>query len=843
MKKSISTLLIILFVSGFAMAKKVNLDKARKVATTFVEKQKHYSYTNLTLAYSYELTTQSEFVPDIIETLPLLYVFNIGSDNGVILVSGDDVAMPILGYTTSGSFDHLSLPINFKKWIDGYQMEILEAIENETAGTQKVNELWNALLEGIYENDNTRAVGPLVSSTWNQAPYYNDLCPGGSVTGCVATAMAQVMKYWNHPAQGTGSHSYNHPVYGTQTANFGSTTYEWSQMPNYISAPNNAVAVLNYHCGVSVDMNYSPQWSGAYVIEKVNPVCAESALKNYFGYSNSTHGELSSEFSSSQWMQMIYNDLDAGNPIVYCGASSDGQGGHAFVCDGYDAGEFFHFNWGWGGAHDGFFQLDAMDTPNGSFSHHQRAIFGLVPETTTSTHDLRLYDNLVVNPSNISLGDGFTVNAVIGNFGNYDFTGEFAAYIFDGNGNSVDYVDIISGSLTSNYYNTFSFSTTGISSLLPGSYTISIYYRESGGEWVYVGNGDYNNSVSLTVGNVSDIELYSPWNISCGTTITQYQSFDIYIDIANNGSTIFNGALDVSLYDLEGNFVETIGSIGNQYLNPGYYYSYTFSSYGLTIAPGTYLLALGHTPNYGNWMLSGSSFYPNPIQVIIREPAEQADIYEPNDAEYNATNLQVNFTGNNAVVNTAGSNSDNGADIDYYNLSLPSGYNYTITARVHDSYNSGNGQTYTNDVLWSYNAGLFWSSAYDDIMPGNIIVNNGGPVKFCVSPYYFGYTGTYLLDIQIVRTPLDVDDIFGMTELSIYPNPVRNMLNIQLGQVVDIGSIQILDVSGSKVKFIDKPTQTNGSYSISVDNLKSGTYFVSIFTDEKVYHKKFIKTK
>src|SRR5690606_21342692 len=125
-----------------------------------------------------------------------------------------------------------------------------------------------------------------------QTPHVNAQCPSGSVTGCVATAMAQVMKYHNHPAQGAGFHSYSAPNYGTLSANFGATTYNWGSMPNTVNSPNSAVATLMYHCGVSVDMQYSPQVSNAYMITRGSPIqhCSEYAMKNYFGYDASMQG-------------------------------------------------------------------------------------------------------------------------------------------------------------------------------------------------------------------------------------------------------------------------------------------------------------------------------------------------------------------------------------------------------------------------------------------------------------------------------------------------------------------------------------------------------------------------
>jgi len=850
MKKIFTTALLIFITISFSFADGVDVKDAYKVAAAYMQQANvNAASSNLYLAHTYEVNVVSAFDREIMEITPLLYVFNIGNNDGFILVSGDDVASPILGYTTVGSFNNDELPYNFRKWIEGYKSQILYAIDNELEANILVKELWTSFLSGEVDNQyiDNKSVAPLCTTTWNQSPYYNDQCPGGSVTGCVATAMAQVMKFWNHPVQGTGMHSYNDDTYGTLSANFGSTTYQWSQMPNSISGPNDAIATLMYHCGVSVDMDYSPEVSGAWVVEDDSPVCSESAFKNYFGYSNSLHGEKRENYTTNQWTNMLRADLDAGRPLVYAGFG--GGGGHAFVCDGYNDGDFFHFNWGWGSYYDGYFHIDALDPGGtgtgggtGGYNSGHQAIFGMVPETTTSTYDLRLYDNVVATPNPISMGQAFDVQTKIANYADTDFTGDFAAFIFDDNMTAIDNVEILSGTLPSQEFNTFTFSTSGLSTLLPGSYSISVFYRPSGEDWMQVGDGDYSNMISFSVVNESDIELYSDLDVSSGSTVTIGEYFEVIVDIANYGGSTFYGSFDISLYDLEGYFVETIETMSGAALETMTFYDdLVFSTSGVSVEPGTYLVALQHKPDGGSWQLSGSTDYPNPIQIIVRAPGEIADAFEPNDVENNASSLAVNFSGNYASVYTTGSNSHTGNDYDYYDIYLPTGYDYEITARAHDSYNSGNGQTYTNDILWSYSAGGFWSFAYDDVMLGNIVVNNGGNVKFLTAPYFLGETGTYLLDLQISRTPLGIDDNESSSIVKMYPIPVSNILNIEITDNSKINKIQIMDISGKTVMSIDSPDSQSDNYSLAVDNLTSGTYVVIIHTEDAVLHNKFIK--
>lgn len=154
------------------------------------------------------------------------YIFNI-SNAGYIIVSGDDNVTPILAYSDAGSITPDNIPTNVQKWLDGYKHQIKYAIENHTSATEQIKMQWSDCISGRSQklNLDDNSVMPLIETQWNQAPFYNELCPGGSVTGCVATAMAQVLKYWNYPERGVFSHSYDHSVYGNLTANFGKTLY------------------------------------------------------------------------------------------------------------------------------------------------------------------------------------------------------------------------------------------------------------------------------------------------------------------------------------------------------------------------------------------------------------------------------------------------------------------------------------------------------------------------------------------------------------------------------------------------------------------------------------------
>ncbi len=292
-----------------------------------------------------------------------------GTDHSFVIIAGDDAVEPVLGYGTDQPFVAEHMPAQVSAILEGYTEQINFVLASKMAATPTIERKWANLVENKAEGAaaKTTAVSPLLTTIWNQSPYYNANCPydaaggGTSVTGCVATAMAQVMKFWNWPTTGTGIHSYSSSCCGSLSANFGSTTYNWAAMPNNVTSANPSVAKLMSHCGISVDMMYSASSSGAYVISALSPIthCTEYALKTYFNYKPTLHGEERADYSESTWIGMLKAELDAGRPIIMAGAGSGG--GHCFVADGYDASNLFHMNWGWAGSSNGYFNINALN--------------------------------------------------------------------------------------------------------------------------------------------------------------------------------------------------------------------------------------------------------------------------------------------------------------------------------------------------------------------------------------------------------------------------------------------------------------------------------------------------
>jgi len=845
-------------------AEQINEETARNVGKNFLISTAHASVdANIgELQLIYRAGTGNTKSLNTLDPTVYYYVFNTITD-GFVIVSGDDAVDPILAYSNSGSFSAENIPQSVAKWLEDYKSEIRRIVNLKLHANAEISELWNRLKGSNDYNarlSNSTSINPLMLTQWNQSPYENTLCPGGSVTGCVATAMAQIMKYWNYPATGSGFHSYNHQTYGTLSANFGSSTYQWGSMPNVLTSVNTAVGALMYDVGVSVDMNYSPQVSGAWVIENspAPQACSEYALKTYFGYKSTLNGVERVNYSDAQWLALLKSELDASRPILYAGFGSGG--GHCFVADGYDVNDFVHFNWGWGGAYDGYFHINSLDPSgtgtgggSGGYNSGHQAVVGIEPPTGTQTFSMALYDYVTPTASTIYYGQAFDVSTNISNSGTATYNGDYTVAVFDDNYNFVDYVQTLTGYTLQGgfaYTNNLVFSTSGLFSMLPGTYYLGVYYRPTGGNWFQVANsGSYTNFVQLTVINPNEIELNSAMIVTPGTSLIQGQAVSVNLNIINDGLNTFFGQYGVGLYNLDGTLAQTVSTVDeNAGLPTGYTYLapyLTFTNSSVTVVPGTYLLAVQHNYNSTGWQLTGSSYFSNPIKVTVVAPNIQADIYEVNDAVNQSYNLPVSFVGNSTVVNTVGSNCHTTSDNDFYKIILPASYNYTITPRLHDSYNSGNGNTYTLDGLFSYSTdGVTWSDAFDDVIGGSVSINGGGTLYFHVAPYFAGETGTYLLDIPITRAAvIGIDENEIGKFFDIYPNPAINYLLVDFNEFAGkLKMINLLTISGQKV-FSTEFSGTNNQVRLSLNNLSEGFYFLELQTSEGVATKKIVLSR
>jgi hypothetical protein len=370
MKRGIAVVILLLVTAIFSLkAQPVSFEDARVIAQKSFGEMFSQSTKSVVIADEYYVKTNN--------SEPVYYIFN-KSEGGYVIVSGELKTVPILAYSYDG-FANVTNPESnpaFMWWMQIYEDQINYIRENNLSAVPEAGVL-RAKLEngediGLHQ---AKDVAPLMSTTWNQGCGYNAQCPadgagpcGRAYTGCVATAMAQVIRYLEWPVNGVGNKCYTHYTYGELCADFSAATYDYSTMPN--GSGNAEVAELMYHCGVSVNMGYSPTGSGAYSHDVV------TALRNNFNYKNAVILGKSS-YTDDVWNKILRNEIDNNRPMYYAG--SGGAGGHAFVFDGYQGLNYFHINWGWGGAYNGYFYCSDLTPGSYSFNNSQRVIIGTIP--------------------------------------------------------------------------------------------------------------------------------------------------------------------------------------------------------------------------------------------------------------------------------------------------------------------------------------------------------------------------------------------------------------------------------------------------------------------------------
>lgn len=524
MKNILLIILIALYATRINCA---NVDEttAKAVATVFISSLHNQSnlksVQDMELSYKATGPTNNNLRSiDSGGSATLFYIYSAPLTNQYVIISGDDRARPILGYSESGVFNPGNVPPNVVSWLDGYKKEILYAIDHNLPAAAEITALWSDVQQS-NKTVSTVVVAPLVQTKWNQYPYYNEMCPFSdrlgdqTITGCVATAMAQIMKYWNYPTYGTGTHSYLpsfNPDLGIQSVDFGKSYYNWSAMPNSINSSNPEIARLMYHCGVSIDMEYGTlSQGGSYAyISRSNHPSSLLALRKNFGYKYTCSFLSKSSYPDSTWLKNLKTELNAKRPVLYRGA--DNESGHVFVCDGYDSNNYFHFNWGWGGSYDGYFALGALNVGFADFTSGQSAIVGIEPLNVNPVVDMYMNTKSENSPSvYLTKGQAFNVKADFRNCGGKSFSGYFTAAVYDAN---LKYVSVIGNSQTYTLASGAStgkvnFSTTGFAGMTSGIYYVYFYYGTSAGMSLVKTNldqtGFLNCRLKLMVGETNTL--------------------------------------------------------------------------------------------------------------------------------------------------------------------------------------------------------------------------------------------------------------------------------------------------------------------------------------------------
>lgn len=545
-------------VSTMMMADDVTPEEALQQATQFVQNRvARGNGPRLAPGVQPKLTLASR-VSD-------LYVFNVGSDAGFIIVSNDDCAVPILGYSDSGSFDANNMPDNMRAWLQGYADEIAWAKANH------VKPVANAPKRAALGNP----VGPLLTTYWDQGTPYNDLCPENCVTGCVATAMAQVMNYHKWPAQ-TMSEI---PAYTSDTKGYNlsaipaGSTINWDKMKNYYSSTyldgysyEEAVAVakLMLYCGVSVQMDYGPGSEGG---SGAAVSVVDWALINYFGYNAETTQHLDRDsYTYANWEKIIYHELSQGRPVLYAGQAykivsgtpnENQRAGHAFVCDGYkyeNDNSYFHINWGWGGTSDNYFALSALEPSDQGyggaqggytgFNYMQEAIIGVQKADGTGTVAPEVYTaegialrlvsiDVSENPTKVS-NTPITITARLANNSSTTYSSPIRLWVKDGTSWShlgeFTGEQIASGS-SQNYVFSYTPNTAGI-------FTFILSYYDSSKSTNMLFGPNFNLAV-YPAGTMNQYG-WATFSSNCPLDFTSVEGIDAAYIVTGNEATTIN---------------------------------------------------------------------------------------------------------------------------------------------------------------------------------------------------------------------------------------------------------------------------------------------------------------
>lgn len=354
----ISLLIWLCSISIICTANPITQEKAKEISEKFMSwrspRTRSSGMSSLIIKHVYRSKATNN---------ALCYVFVRSHGSGFVIASADDSTAPILGYSDTEIFDSENMAPATRWWLENYQKQI------EHASKYGLNRRTRVV-------DTRQDIAPMIETRWNQEYPYNTLCPYDnksgkrSLTGCVATATAQLMYYHKWPKRGTGSHSYEWNG-KTLTADFGSTHYQWDKMrATYDSGDDtdNAIATLMYNCGVALEMKYGGWGSWAYFNNG-------EVMSKYFGYSPYYTLLARDDVGNDAFETALYNDLACGLPVLYGGQDHNRNEGHQFICDGYKEGGYYHMNWGWGGWNDGYFLLSALNTSDDRQWNWEQVIF------------------------------------------------------------------------------------------------------------------------------------------------------------------------------------------------------------------------------------------------------------------------------------------------------------------------------------------------------------------------------------------------------------------------------------------------------------------------------------
>lgn len=559
----------LLAVVSNAFAQNRSVSEAIEIAGNFIEMQQNPGEVRLAPSrrtpVDFMVTNSSEFLPDagLAESGESFYVLNRKSGSGFVIVATDSQVQPVIGYSDQGSLDPDRVPENLKGWLLSYVQESRQKPEQPVS------------LVKAYSG----SVAPLCSTLWGQETPFNDLCPvvlnQRTLTGCVATAMSQIMKKYSYPAAGKGTIEY---VTGTMqipvSEDLSKFTFAWDMMlDDYSSVASTdtqrvSVARLMYAAGLSADMDYD---LGASASNSANAI--RGFVRN-FGYDSDMALISKDKMTIEEWHEFLMTELRNGRPMIYDGVTSR-YDGHAFIMDGYyvqDNEPYYHINWGWEGLGNGYFRLSNMKAQvsgAGDYSNMNSAIINIMPdngmidrESLWQSTDINIY------PSKVAINQKPTLTVAMGdcfNVSNRKFSGYFKYYLIAENGKEflLGKSDHIANVVLNSGFSGLSFSFGLPSGITEGVYHLEARSIPDGGakeQRIYCGNG----KAEFVVGEASNI--YYPELMCTGidSRIAENGTITMSVkNILNYAAMSFSGKISMALADEEGNILSNFGSTEN----------------------------------------------------------------------------------------------------------------------------------------------------------------------------------------------------------------------------------------------------------------------------------------
>jgi len=850
----IKALLLIIFIFLFitnGFTKSRTASEALNIASSFSQKSQSSTKrmssgsTSLKLAYACTDTIATRSSSENV----YYYVFNRDEDNGFVIISGDDRAKEILGYSDSGNFNSTSLPPNLSEWLRFYQKEMKVLMDQpEVTATTSSVQLSTSTNISTRQTTFATSVAPLLGGIkWDQGSPYNDLCPTIStkssertVTGCVATAMAQVMRYHKWPVKGTGSNTYTPYGYATPlSADFSKTTYDWANMAETYSSSstavqNLAVATLMYHAGVAVNMDYGIS-SSASTIDMAN------ALIKNFGYDSNLQSYKRDYYSKSEWENILKTELNAQRPIFYAGSSTDV--GHQFICDGYDSNGLFHFNWGWSGSSDGYFELSVLNPAalgigggtSGGFNYDQIIVAGVQKPSISSIvapYQLYLNSPLKTSANTVSRSGTFTITAELYNYGINTFNGSIGLALYNESG-FVKLIKSYSNETIKTYYgwSGLDYAASIPSSLVVnGSYKLySVYKATEQSDWQImrgkIGTPNYLNatltSSSITFSTPDILPKLTLNSFSTTGNLYQNTTGRFNVDITNTGGE-YNSNLIIQLRSAVNDTITQIVCSDPINIPAGATKNFDFMGY-ISLPAGQYYLTAFYDPQNDRTNVSSYNSLANPLTVnVLAEPTATSaltltsKISFPNDTQVDKENAVLT-----ARIKNTGEYFEDYAVAFVYPINDYNALTYFGFQKIILDKNEEKTITFSGNI---------------DLEPGSYLTVIAYSTTSGNSYSFFDPSDYTKVVFTLPNKSTGIEQTKSDKPV-LYPIPATEILYLQSVDVVK--TINIMDISGKQVLLM-RP-EISGEISIPVNKLSVGTYILQSETAEGIKVSKFIK--